>query len=318
MFSNNDFPNLPSGFSNLVEAVADDRSDDGLPVNKEEIWNALMYPIFLGKNVRSAQASYIKNVLSEYVTMEKAQELGEGTGWREEVLDKIGSKLMNISGDPGEGYKSGILKTVKGMVENHELSKSMHRAVNYIDSNDIDAQKIEDLRGDIEAQRELIVSSAKNIYNIGLVKSVLWFYNCGIAKHLAPPNSHVKDFLSNCNATLDIEDLKDEEIEVIGERSKFLATLTSVSEKMESVTLKVESKLNTNLTVREVQSAVWYLQTCKKLEKVKYLHTDLTPTLLLDFLEEKGWDINEFSARLNDLERLKRVGQSLRDFLQSL
>lgn len=318
MTLSNNLPDLPSKFPALVGAVIDTWKESELPANKEEIWEALMYPMFLGQNVRSAQASYIKNVLSNYVSMEEARKLGEESGWRDRVLEKINSKLINIDGTLGEGYKSGILNSVKNQVENYELSRSLLDGVNYIDDNNIDAQKVEDLKFDRDQQIKLVVLASQNVHNVGLIKSVLWFYNCGIAKRLAPPNSHVKGFLKDCNVSLSFNDLTEEEIEVLGGKNRARGILYSVSDKMEEVTQKVESNLSKPLTVREVQSAVWFLQTCKKLDRVKYLHTDVTPERLLKFLDEHNWNMSDLSERLNDVERLDGVGEKLRNFLQSL
>jgi hypothetical protein len=45
---------------------------------------------------------------------------------------------------------------------------------------------------------ELVYLAARDVNKVKYIKAVLWFYGCGIAKDLAPPNAHVTRFLDEC------------------------------------------------------------------------------------------------------------------------
>jgi len=189
---------LPEGFSNLVAFVIENWNWDVLPKKDTKVWDALLYPVFLGRTVRSAQASYVKEVLDSYLRMEAVETVRTDAYWSERVMQTINSELGSISGTPGEGLKRAILNAVAQTVQNFNLSRTLDTALSFFERYDINMEKIRSIRNDNNRTKELVDYATREIYNVSYIKAVLWLYDCGIAYNLVPPNSHVKRFLAEC------------------------------------------------------------------------------------------------------------------------
>ena len=189
---------LPEGFSNLVATSIENWDWDVLPKEDTQVWDALLYPVFLGRTVRSAQAGYVKEVLDSYIKMDVAQAVRADPYWSEKVLKRINSKLGSISGTLGEGLKRAILNTVAQDVRNLNLSRTLDTALSFFERYGIDVDRIRSIRNSDSGTRELVDYATREIYNVSYIKAVLWLYDCGIAYNLVPPNSHIKRFLADC------------------------------------------------------------------------------------------------------------------------
>ena len=77
---------LPKGFSDLVVITIENWDWDVLPGEDVEVWNALLYPVFLGRTVRSAQAGYVKEVLDSYLVMDAARAVRTDPYWSKKVM----------------------------------------------------------------------------------------------------------------------------------------------------------------------------------------------------------------------------------------
>ena len=298
---------LPEGFYDLVALVVENWDWDVLPDEDTEVWDALLYPVFLGRTVRSAQASYVKEVLDSYLRMEAVEAVRTDAHWSERVMETINSELGSISGSPGEGLKSAILNTVAQDVQNLNLSRTLDTAMSFFEKYGIDVEKIRGIRNDNSRTKELVDYATREIFNVSYIKAVLWLYDCGIAYKLVPPNSHVKRFLEECGYPgfgWSRDQPEDWQIFALA------------CAKMSEVAQQVASELGQAITPKQAQAAVWYLQTCRGLLPRKYARR-LSPQSLITFLHNQRWDIDELARRVTDVEELENLTEDLKIFLSA-
>lgn len=298
---------LPKGFSNLVAITIESWDWDILPEEDAEVWNALLYPVFLGRTVRSAQANYVKEVLDSYLAMDAARTVRTDPYWSKKVMKTINSELGSIASTPGEGLKRAILNTVAQDVQNLNLSRTLDTALSFFERFDIDVAKIRNIRNDDNGTKELVDYATREIYNVSYIKAVLWLYDCGIAYNLVPPNSHVKRFLAECGYPgfgWSRDQPEDWQI------------FTLACNKMSEVAQQVATELSLHITAKQAQAAVWYLQTCRGLLPRKFARR-LSPQTLIDFLKNQKWDIGELAERLSDIEKLEGLTEDLKNFLEA-
>jgi hypothetical protein len=300
---------LPEGFSNLVAVTIENWDWDILPEEDEQVWDALLYPVFLGRTVRSAQANYVKEVLDSYLMMEAAQTVRIDPIWSKKVLKQINSELNSISGTPGEGLKRAILNTVAQDVQALNLSRTLDTALSFFEKFDIDVEKIKSIRNDDSRIKELVDHATREIYNVSYIKAVLWLYDCGIAYNLVPPNSHVKRFLAECGYP-GFGWSRDDEPED-------WQIFALACNKMSEVSQQVATELSQHISAKQAQATVWYLQTCRGLLPRKYAR-HISPQTLIDFLQDQRWDICELAVRLSDVEKLKGITEDLKNFLEAM
>lgn len=298
---------LPEGFSNLAALVLENWDWDILPEEDTEVWNALLYPVFLGRTVRSAQASYVKEVLDSYLRMEAVEAVRTDAHWSERVMQTINSELDGIIGTPGEGLKRAILNAVAQDVQNLQLSRTLDTALSFFERYGINAEEIRNVRDNDNRTKELVDYATREIYNVSYIKAVLWLYDCGIAYNLVPPNSHVKRFLAECGYS-GFGWSRDQP-----EDWQIFALACS---KMVEVAQQVATELGRSITPKQAQAAVWYLQTCRGLLPRKYARI-LSPQSLIVFLHNQRWDIDELARRVTDVEELESLTEDLKIFLSA-
>ena len=293
---------LPEGFSDLVKLVIEDWNWDELPKQRSEIWNALLYPIFLGATVRSAQAAYVKEVLGDTIEFKAAQTVPTDPFWSKKALSIVNTKMNSVNGTPGEGFKRAILHIAAREIESLDLSRTIGTALSFFDKYGITVQKIKNLQNDTRGTLDLVDLVAREIYNVRYIKGVLWLYSCGIAKDVVPPNSHVTRFLNECGYpgfgwSRDPPD--DSQI------------FTPACNCMRDVAKQVAAELNQSITSKQAQAAVWYLQTCRGLLPQGHAR-QLTPSALIDFIKAQKWNINRLSHMLDDIEQLESLASDLK------
>ena len=282
---------------------------DELPNEDEKVWNALLYPVFLGRTVRSAQANYVKEILDSYLVMDAAQAVKTDPYWSKKVMKRINLELGNIPGTPGEGLKRAILNTVAKYVADLGLSRTLNDALSFFEGHNIGVAKIKSIRNDDKETKELVDYATREIYNVSYIKAVLWLYDCGIAYNLVPPNSHVKRFLAECGYS-------SFGWSKYGEPEDW-QIFALVCNKMAEVAQQVSKQLNQPITAKQAQAAVWYLQTCRGLLPRKYVRK-LLPRTLVDFLQNQKWDIDKLAEKLLDVEKLEELTEDLKIFLETI
>lgn len=293
---------LPVGFSDLVKLVIEDWNWDELPKQRNDIWDALLYPIFLGATVRSAQAAYVKEALGDILKFKAAHTVPTDPIWSKKALAIINNEMNSINGTPGEGFKRAILQIAAADIESLDLSRTIGTALNFFDKYGITVQRIKNLQNDTGGTLDLVDLAAREIHNVRYIKGVLWLYGCGIAKDLVPPNSHVTRFLNECGYpgfgwSRDPPD--DWQI------------FTPACNCMRDVAKQVEAELKQPITSKQAQAAVWYLQTCRGLLPQGNAR-QLTPITLIAFMKAQKWDIRKLSQMLDDVEQLESLASDLK------
>lgn len=293
---------IPEGFPDLVGAVIkEDWGWDELPKKDSDIWNALHGPLFIGKYIRSAQTSYVKNILSRYLTPSEVQK-AQNQKWGEKVLRVINAELDAIQDTPGESLKRTILKNVRENITSTNLIETLCEAFQFLKDHNVNVDKIKQIHDDYDKTIDIVDRATREIYNVGYTKAVLWLYNCGIANDLAPPNHQNRRFLKECG--LGVGDDEDRMI------------FAPLCNNMRKVAKIVSKQLNKTVTAKQTQLAAWYLESCGGLPGMKGYKNRLTPRVLLDFLERYGWDVDNMDEKLNDIEQVGKLGEKLRNFLR--
>jgi hypothetical protein len=296
--------NMPIGFSNLVELVLVNWDWDILPKKDNEVWDALLSTVFLGENVRSAQAGYVKGVLGDSLEYTSAH-LVNSSNWSKKILNILEAELNSITGTPGEGYKKAILQSVILQTKNLELSRTVFDALNFFKANKVGSQMVKSLENDKKASLELVADVADSIFNVRYIKAILWLYGCGIARDLAPPNAHVTKFLDECGFPgYGWSQNPPEDWQIV----------TLVCGHMQQIAQQLTNETKKPITVKKAQAAIWYLQTCRGLLPRGHKR-QFTPADLVDFLKNHKWSINELDRKLSNVEELQHVASELKAFL---
>jgi hypothetical protein len=301
---------LPEGFPKLVAVVIKDWGWDVLPRKESDIWDAFINPIFLGENVRSAQAGYAKEVLAPYLTMRDAQRARSDPNWSRGILKLIDAELNAIRGRPGEGLKRAILENIRGGITS-DLTETLYTALQFFRTHNINVQEIRRIRNNRDETINLVDYAAREIHNVGYTKAVLWLYDCGIADDLAPPNAQIRRFLTGCGYS----GFGWSRGYGVPEDPVIFAPLCQRMREVAEIVSR-QLKRKKAVTAKQVQSAAWYLESCRGLPGMIGRGRRLTPKVLLDFLKSRGWEIGDLSERLGDVERLEDLGEELRSFLR--
>ena len=298
---------MPDGFPDLVSLVVKNWNWDRLATSPDEIWDALLYPIFLGATVRSAQASYVKKVFDDLLEFKAARKVPNDPSWSKKALALVDMELGSIKGTPGEGFKRAILQIARQEIQSLDLSRTIGTAIQFFDNNTIDVKMIKSLQHDAKATLDFVDLAARSIHNVRYIKAVLWLYGSGIAEDLVPPNAHVTRFLHECGYKgfgWSKEPVDDWQI------------FTPACHCMRDVAKQVGTELKQPITAKQAQAAVWYLQTCRGLLPTNRKN-QLTPNLLIDFLKTQKWNIEQLSNKLEDVEELESLTAELKAFLWS-
>jgi len=297
---------LPSRFSDLVALSLEQWDWDVLPENDGEVWDALMSQIFLGATVRSAQARYVKEALDEFISYDVAWEV-DTEDWSSGFLDRIGEEIARISNTPGESYKAGILGLVEQDVADLKVSRTIYDALIFFDCDGVCIKKILDIENDLAETNDLIDSASRSVFNVSYVKAVLWLYSCGIARELVPPNAHVINFLKQSGYLGSTWSGYD--------RPPDWQIYSVLCDRMRNVSNQVSIELGERVTLKQAQSGIWYLQTCKSLRSSHYSGR-LNPGKLIDFLEHQNWTIEDLAEAILDVEKLENLEESLKAYIR--
>lgn len=266
-------------------------------------------PFFLGENIRSAQAWYAKKVLAPHLTMTDAQRARSDPNWSRGILRVIDAELNAIQRTPGEGLKRAILENVRRSITS-DLAETLYTALQFFRTHNVDVQKIRRIRNSHQETINLVDYAAREIHNVGYTKAVLWLYDCGIADDLAPPNTQNRRFLTECGYS----GFGWSRYGMAEDRQIFAPLCKSMCEVANIVSEQLKRK--EPVTAKQVQLAAWYLESCRGLPGMGRYGNRLSPKVLLSFLESRGWDIDDLSEKLGDVERVGDLGEELRNFVR--
>lgn len=280
---------------------------DNLPGSDEEVWDSLMSQIFLGSTVRSAQAKYVKEVLDPFISYDVAWEV-DTEGWSGRLLERIREEKARISNTPGAGYKMAILNLVEQDIANFKVSRTVFDALKFFDNYGICMNEVLRIENDLRETENLVDLARREIFNVSYVKAVLWLYGCGIARELVPPNAHVLNFLRQHGYLGHAWEGYD--------RPPDWQIFSVVRDRIQEVARQVSSELGEQITPKQAQAAVWYLQTCKGLLSSRY-SGQLSPRRLMGFLEYQGWKISDLEEAILDVEQLDDLAEDLKSCIRT-
>ncbi len=265
-----------------------------------------MTQVFLGSIVKTSQASYIKRTLEPYISYKNAPRVDE-IGWKDEVINFLNEQEKLNKNTLGEGSKKAIIITTKSLVDDLTLSRTVFDALNFFKENRITVRRIHRLENDISNTENLVYAASKKIHNVALTKAVIWLYGCGIARDLVPPNTHVVRFLNQyCDLGLDWNSNKWPPREHLFSRCR---------NKVGNISNEISPVLNQQASNKQVQSAIWYLQTCKGLITNNYNKGKLSPRKLISFIDSQNWSIKDLETHIVDIELFDDLSEYLNNYL---
>lgn len=290
---------LPSSYEELVSRFKPEK-EGFLPTSYDEIWDGLVFSLFLGPRSKSAQTVYVSEVLHNWVECKAAVKSLTDSNWSKNVLADIKLELSSISGSQGEGHKRAALKSISTVVRKGELVRTIADAHDFLSRKGISTKSMKKMENDKARQMEFVVEVSDSIFGFGIVKSVFWLYSMGIGYEVVPTNPHVRKFLRSCGYS-DSAFLRD---------TPDLYTFAPACKRMKEVALDVSSSIDTTVTPKICQHAAWLYYACKSLIP-RSMTRDLTFGTLLDFLDSNGWTPDVFDGILGDIERIDDVARDL-------
>ncbi|MHA1972655.1 MAG: hypothetical protein ACTSW1_06675 [Candidatus Hodarchaeales archaeon] len=296
---------VPESFTALVELSIVNWNWDTLPTGVDEIWDHLMSQVFLGSIVRTSQAQYIKQLLDPFISYQNASNVNN-VGWSDNVISFLEQAENANRNSIGEVSKNAIISGVKKQVADYSLGNTILHSLRFFNRHQISVSKIKSLENNVQSTENLAYLASKEIHNVALTKAVLWLYGCGIAKDLVPPNTHVVNFLNQYS-----------DLGLGWDSSSWPPDWQLFSicrSKVGAMSNSISNDLGKRISPKQVQSAIWYLQTCRGLCG-RNNRGKLSPKKLVDFLEHQRWDIKTLEDYIVNIELVEDLIEYLDNFL---
>lgn len=302
-------------------------SEDRLPKSIGELWGSLLWCLLLHKRPEAQVEWFTNEALENGVLSYANVKVKDSLQLREDVLEFI--KTL-VAKHPKDTMRLGVLEEYGGMFK----KDSEFCLINGIkNASDLIAGEVEpDLKGFLISMDEdeklvqefvfqLIYPLKKKIHRvskkktlkekyflcqIGLTKAIVWIHRMGLGNELCTPNSHHLHFLVECGVkkfesykSYDIHDLRDYSIfnkEMLGVRDELM------------------EKLGKEISLRDLDIAVFYYESSKQLLKGMLCKRNFTPRELINFLEEAGMTLEDWVNDLIDLDKYEKLAEKLREY----
>lgn len=300
-------PQRPSieGFSELVGRFRPEGVPE-FPRHTSEIWDALIYPTFLGKEMRSAQAAYLSDLLKGHLDYPSRGSATSDPHWGEKIQADIDAARRSIPpGSAGARFKRPALASAEKLLRNGGLANMVSSADSFFGGHRVTPALVSAIASDRSRQLNLVTAAATEIAQFGPVKAVLWLHDFELGSDLAPPNLHIRHFLREygfSDASLDDD-------------TESLHALSVACQRMGEVASQVSHDLGRTVTVRLCQHVAWLRETCSALLAPHRKASRLTIRRLLDFLDSRGWAPETLADEVGDIERIEIVEQDLASFV---
>ncbi len=250
-----------------------------LPRRTSQIWDALIYPAFLGRGMRSAQAAYLSELLGRHLDYAHRTAARSDPGWGGRIQADIDAERRGVPpGSVGARFKRPALASAERLSRHGDLANMVCTADSFFRTNGVTSAFVTAIASDRPRQMDLVTSAAADIAQFGPVKAVLWLHDFGLGRELAPPNLHIRHFLHEHgfrDASLDDD-------------AESLHALTVVCQRMREVANDVSRELGRAVSVRLCQHAAWLWETCRGLLALHHKASRLTVRRLLEFLDSRG------------------------------
>lgn len=277
-----------------------------MPRNTSDIWDALIYPTFLGKDIRSAQASFLSDLLRPYLDYAHRAAATSDAHWGDGVQAEIDAARRFIPpGSPGSGLKRVALASAEKLRKEGVLADMVASAELFFQSRNVAPALIRRIAGDRHGQMDLVANAAHEISHFGATKAVLWLYDLGLGRELAPPNRQIRRFLrewGRSDASLD-DDADD--LHAFPIACRYMR---------DDVAANVSRDLGRAVSSWRCQHAAWLWQTCRALLAPHRKASRLTVQRLLDFLDTNGWPPETLDDRVGSIEEIESVAADLAAF----
>lgn len=293
------------GFSDLVGRFRPEEAP-ALPRQTSEIWDALVYPTFLGRDMRSAQAAYLSDLLKGHLDYAHRGTATSDSRWGAGVLADIDAARRSIPpGSAGARFKRPALGSAEKLLRSGDLANMVATADSFFRSHHITPALMAAIASDRSRQMDLVTAAAADIAQFGPVKAVLWLHDFDLGQDLAPPNLHIRHFLKERgfrDASLDDD-------------AESLHALSVVCQRMREVAGQVSGDLGRNVSVRLCQHAAWLWETCRGLLAPHHKASRLTVRRLIDFLDARGWSPETIADEVGNIEKIELIERELASFV---
>jgi len=196
---------LPDGLIDLIKKVMNEdplKRNQSL-LNKSDLWRDFTWGIFLDENRINAEVSYIKNTLWNAGLLDKNWILNHTQQeWENKAKKFISNNIKSLSGRK-QGTLNGLLSDLstpaQSLKESAHFFKDKNVSPKFLKSKTVDRTAIDNFLNQMTYQpASSYITGRTNpdkIFNIGLVKAILWLQTYGLTKDYCPPSRQIKDFV---------------------------------------------------------------------------------------------------------------------------
>ncbi len=277
-----------------------------MPVHTSEIWDALIYPSFLGKEVRSAQAAYLSDLLMGHLDYTERGAATSDTKWGATVQADIDAERRIVpAGSFGARFKRPALASAEKLLRSGDLANMVSTADSFFRRHRITPTLVASIAPYRSRQMDLVTAAATDIAHFGPVKAVLWLHDFGLGQDFAPPNLHIRHFLREqgfSDASLDDDADGMHALSVVCQRAREVASL-------------VGRDVGRIVSARLCQHAAWLWETCRGLLASHHKASRLTVRRLLKFLDSREWTPETLADEVGNIERIEIIEQDLASFV---
>lgn len=308
-----------AGFFELVSRTHDPAQgltdlSGPVPTSKEELWDAFLFPLFIGRDRNGRQAAYAEKVLRDHLSFEQARLARTDANWRMELLAKVDLTISRLGTTARAGSKRKILEDVRVEVVGPSFANTLAGMSGFVDS--FDSKLVSDMRGDFDREYRFVVESLDSDVTPGVsyTKFVLWLQSVNSAWTLTPPSGPVRWALDSrdlgftgTNPYRWGEDAGEQEI-VNEDRVKFGTFCTCYR----NLCSELAPKVGPNLTPMETQTAAWIFGSTHGLLPPRSRAANrLSCEALLEYVDSQGLTLRQYVQRVLDIDRAGAIERDL-------
>jgi hypothetical protein len=289
-----------------------------IPTDPKDLWNAFLFPMFVGGRRKSAQVSYAVSVLEEFVSLQRARKAQTDGDWTPRIKRQIEKSLRKLGDYPPDGLKRAILEDILADADGLKLSSMAAGMTVFIDQ--LKLMEMGDIRGDLNREFEFVVKAVGNgaIAYVGYTRFVLWMHACNAGWTLTPPNGPVRWAMGSSDLGFTgtrphAWNDSDAAWELgIGDHVEFGQFCTWYY----NLAQVLQPQIDGNLTAMEVQSSAWILGATHALmmgdanAKAKF-----SAKTLIRFLDSKTWSVAKFEKAIGNIDACLPLIQELKTSL---
>lgn len=280
----------------------------GSPIPKAptKLWEAFLFPMFIGARRRAAQASYAVDVLRHFVSLPQARKAQDDAEWSVKLQSRLASALRNLGDTPPDGLKRSVLRDIEDEVTNGKLANMAAGMASFIDR--LEPDRLKTIRGDLDLEFQFVEDAvgSHSMPGVGYTRFVIWMHSCNTGWTLTPPSGPVRWAVHSPDigykGSLVGRWGDDEAVSELGleERQAFGALCTQYN----ALTREVQPMVDPSLKPVETQNAAWYLgATHASLGADAKAKAKFSAKKLVRYLDQRGWSVETYSSEISDIDR---------------